>query len=325
MTISYDDRGVGAKITGTEGRDVILGGSENEAIEALGGNDVVCAGDGHDEIDGGPGRDELHGGALKDRLQSSGPAGAAVDKVDGGHGYDRVSFSGSARGVRVNLTTHVMLLDGAKPGQHGQINRVEKVIGTKFADELIGSNDSEDELGDNFYALGGDDYIDGREGGDTLNGGADVDTVSYRSAPTRAVVNLDRHRATVGVGPRADHDTVQLFERVIGSNFDDELVGSKEGEEISGGAGDDEIKGLAGNDTLRGDDGDDTILPGADDDVAIGGANDPVTSFGEHGDMVSFLDATLQPDDDPGAKLRITATDAAGNSSKRKRRIRFAG
>ena len=116
--------------------------------------------------------------------------------------------------------------------------------------------------------------MDGREGSDTLNGGADVDTVSYRSAPTRAVVNLDLRRPPVGVDSRADHDRVQLFERVIGSNFDDELVGGEEGEEISGGAGDDEIEELAGNDTLRGDDGDDAILPGADDDVAISGAAD---------------------------------------------------
>ena len=301
VTIAYSDRGVGQHIRGTPGRDVILGGTGGERIDALGGNDVVCGAEGLDTIDGGPGRDELYGGTNIDRLLSSGPAGAAVDKIDGGRGPDTMNLADSARGVRVNLTSHVMLLDGARSSQHGLVTRIERVEGTAYADELIGSDTSGDNVEEALFGLGGDDFIDGRGGNNDLRGGDhpdEIDTVSYSKADAGVVVSLKHREATVGRGRRADHDLLVDFEILVGSRFDDELVGGDSEREISGGKGDDVIKGLHGNDTLRGDEGDDIIHPGADDDVVIGGTNDPVTTFGEPGDMVSFEDAKLEHDEE---------------------------
>jgi Ca2+-binding RTX toxin-like protein len=61
VTISWDDPGVGLTINGTNRRDVIQGGPQNEVINGHGGADFICGGEGNDRIDGGTGRDELLG------------------------------------------------------------------------------------------------------------------------------------------------------------------------------------------------------------------------------------------------------------------------
>jgi Ca2+-binding RTX toxin-like protein len=57
--------------------------------------------------------------------------------------------------------------------------------------------------------------------------------------------------------------TVQQFENVIGSNFNDTIIGNTANNSLNGGAGNDTISGLGGSDTIDGGSGIDTLTGGA--------------------------------------------------------------
>ncbi|MGB0959169.1 MAG: calcium-binding protein [Halocynthiibacter sp.] len=96
---------------------------------------------------------------------------------------------------------------------------------------------------------GGDDTIEGGAGADIMDGGADVDTASYVNSD--AAVNVDLLTGT-GIGGHAEGDTLENFENLTGSAFDDTLTGGFRENVIDGGAGNDQIDGGAGSDTLVG-------------------------------------------------------------------------
>jgi Ca2+-binding RTX toxin-like protein len=113
----------------------------------------------------------------------------------------------------------------------------------------------------------GDDTVDGGAGDDFLKGGAGVDTASYASASSGVTVKLasKQEQDTGGAG----HDTLQQFENLVGSDFDDLFIGTAGDNELSGGAGDDVLKGGDGNDTLTGGAGRDILFGGAGDDTFV--------------------------------------------------------
>lgn len=89
---------------GSNGDDVIIGGSRKERLDGRKGHDRLCGrggedqlqgragddrlsgGSGADRIDGGPGSDLLRGGAVGDRLEG----GSGADSIRGNAGRDRV-------------------------------------------------------------------------------------------------------------------------------------------------------------------------------------------------------------------------------------------
>lgn len=84
------------QIVGTDQKDVLRGGSDDEIICGLGkkdvirgggGNDLILAGGGNDRANGGPGNDRLLGNAGNDKLRG----GSGKDKCVGGKGRDRGS------------------------------------------------------------------------------------------------------------------------------------------------------------------------------------------------------------------------------------------
>ncbi len=85
-----------AVITGTEGRDVIVGTRLPETIFGKGGDDWIVGGGGNDVIYGGLGADTVDGEAGDDCLYG-GPevdnvlGGDGDDYLDGGSGVDRVN------------------------------------------------------------------------------------------------------------------------------------------------------------------------------------------------------------------------------------------
>ncbi len=75
-------------LRGTDGDDVICGLGGNDTIRGLGGDDTIYGDEGDDKIKGGPGDDRLFGGKGKDRLKArDGVEGN--DLADGGKGRDR--------------------------------------------------------------------------------------------------------------------------------------------------------------------------------------------------------------------------------------------
>jgi RTX calcium-binding nonapeptide repeat (4 copies) len=165
--------------------------------------------------------------------------------------------------------------------------RTATIVGTPGDDLLIGKRSS-----DVIYGGGGDDYIDGGDGGEPLlEGGPGSDTVlegtgidhadggpgdrdifrgdsgidhlsggegaqdivSYASATRQGVVvDLETGHAK-GDG----HDVLSEFEDVVGSPQDDQLKGDPGSNRLDGGVGDDDLDGGVGSDEAFGGAGSD--------------------------------------------------------------------
>lgn len=137
------------RVEGTDGRDIISGGRDDDIVNAGGGNDIVFGARGWDVIDGGSGRDFLFGGAGNDELSG----GDGRDKIWGGRDDDIIS------------------------GGNGK----DWLGGGRGDDFLDGGNGRDDLSGGsgNDVLLGGDgrDWLNGGSGNDLLNGGAGNDSL----------------------------------------------------------------------------------------------------------------------------------------------------
>jgi hypothetical protein len=86
---------------------------------------------------------------------------------------------------------------------------------------------------------------------DTLDGGADLDTVYYSTDLAGVVALLDVGLAIDGAG---GIDRLIGIENVIGSNYADLIVGNEDANDLDGGSASgigDTIRAGGGNDTLR--------------------------------------------------------------------------
>jgi len=188
------------------------------------------------------------------------------DALDGGEGFDTVDFSGvDSNGVEVDLEYKYAQGDGLDV-----IENIEKVIGTKFDDNLRGDlldnvldgNIGDDTLygndgDDTLYGNIGDDTLRGGEGDDYIDGGLNTaygDMVSYKDAVNKVEVDLQQNRAT-GEGI----DTLVGIENIEGSTFSDTLAGDSDKNKIYGLAGDDTIVASGNDDYIDGGSGIDTI------------------------------------------------------------------
>jgi Ca2+-binding RTX toxin-like protein len=142
-----------AVIDGGAGGDALSGGGEEDILVGGLGRDFLAAGDNQDDLVGGDDRDVLRPGAGSDPV------------IDGGHGFDRVSYADSSAGVTVSLSRGRN--DGA-PGERDQVTDVEAVRGSPFADVLEGGRGHNALFGgrgaDVLRGRGGPDMIRSRDG-----------------------------------------------------------------------------------------------------------------------------------------------------------------
>lgn len=161
----------------------------------------------------------------------------------------------------------------------------------KYANDADGNDTVHGGEGnDTVFANGGDDMVYSDQGNDRLYGGTGVDTLNYSNETSGVYAHLHQEKAIDGLGGR---DTINSFENVIGSHFDDRLYGGDDNSVIDGLGGDDVIYGHLGLDILTGGDGndliygdlkaqssedaDDTIFGDAGDDEIFGqGGNDTI-------------------------------------------------
>lgn len=119
----------------------------------------------------------------------------------------------------------------------------------------VGSDDGSGH--DTLLGGAGADLLFGSLGDDRIDGGADIDTVSYNNAP--GGVSIDLHKAKQHTGT-AGVDTLISIENVIGSAGNDHLVGGDGPNALSGGDGADTIEGGEGSDVLSGGAGADVFV-----------------------------------------------------------------
>ena len=168
-------------------------------------------------------------------LQEFFRGGAGNDTIDGGQGYDTVSYTLSTAGILVKLNGN---FDGtANDGLGGTdiLRNIEAVRGSQFNDAITGSDTAAFE---SFEGLNGDDTIDGLGG---------TDRVDYFFARAAVNVNLATGTASDGYG---NTDTLRNMEDVRGSrDFADNLTGNAGNNRLAGLGGDDTLDGGAGADT----------------------------------------------------------------------------
>jgi len=266
-------------LTGHFGDDTLQGGAGNDEIRGRQGDDTLSGGDGDDMLEGGAGQDDLfggvgdddlfglldndmlYGGVGNDRLFG----GLGADVMDGGLGIDTASYGASTEGVKVDLAANTAS-DGEAEGD--SFVSIENLVGSAYADELIGNdlaNDLQGRDGDDLIKGGaGADALLGEGGNDVLHGGDGADSLS------------------AGTG-------------------DDYVYGEAGEDTLSGGAGNDRLygdfgsaTGAEGDDTLYGGDGDDYLRGDAGGDILDGGAGyDKASYVGSSEGVTVDLSATV--------------------------------
>jgi Ca2+-binding RTX toxin-like protein len=157
----FDDhiQGSGAanSIKGMGGRDHILGGAGADELIGGPGGDELMGEDGADVLAGKKGADTLRGGKGSDLLMG----GPHPDDIRGGNGDDTVSYEDAPGIVTVRLDKRKAFGAWALD----QLLAIENVIGSRFADTLVG-----DDLGNIIRGRAGDDHLRGGPGDDTIHG-----------------------------------------------------------------------------------------------------------------------------------------------------------
>jgi serralysin len=218
-----------------------------------------------DTLTGNAGANLLRGWTGNDVLRG----GAGADTINGDAGIDTATYTESAVGVAVNLTT------GTGVGGNAQgdvLLGIENVDGSNLNDVLTGS------AGANVLrGLNGDDILRGTAGADTLDGGGGVDAATYTESAAGVAVNLT---SGIGVGGNAAGDILLGIENVNGSQFNDLLIGN---------AGANVLIGLSGKDTFVGNAGADRFMYTAVGDTTVGANRDVITDFSHsQGDRIDL-------------------------------------
>ena len=284
----------------------VQGGNADDTITGNESGNWLRGGHGNDAISGYGGPDQLHGEAGADLLRP----GFGGDGVYGGSGTDTATYG--ERWNPVNVTLDEELNDGEAGESDYVASDVENLTGGSADDTLKGN-----ELANVLLGGPGADMLDGRSAhnapdkligeagndqlaggfagsaGDILDGGPDVDVVTYASR-TDGV--------SVGLGGTGGEDKVSNAENAKGGDGDDTLTGGAGpnalfagpgNDVVDGKAGDDSLYGMNGNDSLYGDTGDDVVAGGDRADILMGGAGADWIAGYDGLDKVTYYNATV--------------------------------
>jgi serralysin len=258
-----------------------IGGNLTAAVDnhlyGLGGNDYLAGLAGNDELYGGDG-DDILDGSSNSKYYSSYPSDA--DLLDGGAGFDLVSYAGAAVKVFASLFAPSSNVGSAAGDTYISI---EGLIGSYGDDILVTSGSGGNQLwggsgSDVLIALGGHNYINGGNDADsifssggwnTIDGGGSYDIVRYEAAPFGVVAALDPAASPYNTGAAAGDKYVNV-EGLAGSDYADVLFGD---------SGWNQLYGLDGNDFLIGNDGDDALYGGTGANELLGGKGNDYFNF----------------------------------------------
>lgn len=307
-------------LNGDEGHDRLDGGDGNDDEFGGAGNDSLLQGsaaNGGDLLDGGLGVDRVDYGRRENAVNATVDAGV-TDDGEAGEADDIVGGTEELLGGDGNdvLSADAAEMSEASPASHpksfisgGKGN--DTITGAAGKDNLLGGDGNDTIHGDPADACvssnkghckdiidggagndalngngGNDVFLQGRkaDGTDSINGGADTDTVKYNSRSNRVVANIGAGGVSGEAGENDDlHGTV---ENILSGSGNDALTGSGGSNKIVGGSGNDEINGLGGADRLKGGSGSDTIEGGGGNDKMYGGGgNDMINGQGGAGDV----------------------------------------
>src|SRR5258706_11909208 len=172
-----------AVITGTAASETLTGTTSADFIEGFAGNDTLVGDAGDDALLGDVG----------------------ADRLDGGDGFGVADYRNATTGLNVSLANAA-----SNPGDAAGDTYVsiEWLHGSDFNDTLVGD--------------GGDNYLNGGLGADSLVGGAGEDVADYSDAAGLVTADLGNLSNNSG---DATGDTYNSIEGLSGSAFSDVLAG----------------------------------------------------------------------------------------------------
>lgn len=227
----------------------------------------------------------------------AGVAGHVVAFVDSDGGTDWINASAVSSNSTINFAAGTGTIDGVAI----TVGNIENIYTGDGNDILTGSTGTNILYGgrgnDRLDGGAGDDDLFGGDGADTFLGGAGADdmdggdgfdSVDYRGASSRVVLNLD----TGGTLGDAAGDSYTSIERVYGSDFNDSITGTDANEFFYGEDGNDTINAGGGLDRLYGGDGNDIQRGDAGNDQLYGSAGSDQLNGGTGFDIANYRDAT---------------------------------
>jgi serralysin len=247
---------------------------------------------GFENILGSDGADNFYGDSFVNRIMGRGGnntfhadasgVNAAGDFYVGGDDLDTVDISASwnrgvilGQGADVPFNYFVDLAAGSLLGPSNwkvNLTSIEIAKGSDYRDFFGGTAGYNE-----FYGNKGSDYVNATAGGDIIDGGDDIDRVSFVPSTSRVVVNLnieDQH------GGFAEGMKLRNFEEVVGSNYNDEITLKNSGSTTAWGRiGDDKIHGGLGTNTAYGNEGNDTYYHHGGTSNFVGGADIDTLDF----------------------------------------------
>lgn len=282
-------------LDGSSGADTITGGGGADTLLGGEGNDILTGGDGDDSLTGGAGNDTLNGGNNDDTIHQ-GSVSSGADAIVGGAGVDAADYT--ARSTALTLSLDGVANDGESCNGIGTCEgdnldaTTEQINSGSGADTIQGNAGATVRAGD-----GNDVIIEGATptGGETLDGQAGVDTISYQERTVAVAITL-ASGAPGGAGCpglACENDSLSGFEHAVGGSDADVMTGSDFGDIIDAGGGADEILAGDGDDVIDGGEGDDTFLEGSAANGADTINGGPGTDRARYGARSEALTITL--------------------------------
>lgn len=315
-------------LTGGNLNDLLMGGRGADTLNGGAGDDLLIGGAGADVMNGDGGFDTVSYaetvlpseiGIFIDLVNTTRGTGvstgdaagdvisASVEKVIGTTGADffevgtrNITLVGNGAGTAGADTVSFRLLSTSITAtlmESGTTNRltgltqnhvyenIANLIGSSEADTLQGNANANVLDG----GIGNDILIATVGQSDTLNGGAGIDTASYRNFSADIVATLTRSASgeiTGTVTSGSQSDRLVSIEALEGGSGNDTLTGSDGDDILRGGTGQDVVRGGAGDDTLDGGEGDDRLEGGAGNDVLDGGTGINALFGGDGDDLM---------------------------------------
>lgn len=245
-----------------------------------------------------------------------------IDRVNFSDAYANLTYTAGIFRIQVFTLGGVMTeqnIEGSAGNDVLNGVAVTDYIQGAAGNDLINGGAGNDELsGDD-----GNDTVIGGAGNDTLWGGSGTDTVDYSLSNGSVVVDLGSGSGQAanfasGNATNVGVDTFADFERLVGSNYNDNLFGNAGANALTGGGGNDFLNGRAGNDTILGGTGSDFVAAGASAGLQDGQGNDFLDG-GVVVDKINYIDGNTVSYAGAGAGVTVNlatgvATDGGGGT-----------
>ncbi|WP_188113324.1 calcium-binding protein [Nocardioides humilatus] len=319
-------------ITGTPGPDVIVGSLGVDTINGGGGDDVICGLAGNDLIDSGAGSDQVSDGAgadivdlgADDDVLTSHTSKDSHDLIDGSGGWDQIRYL-RTNALKVNLSTTAS--DDGEIGEADKLVNVDSVVGGSGNDKLVGGFGADLLDGgagnDTFNGQSGADVLLGGAGNDifleasggnendSINGGLDIDEVSYAGRFEGVDIYLDGSGVS---GEFGENDVITNAENARGGDGNDDIFGTSGPNVLYGGEGADAILDGLGADKVDTGTGCDYMVqpPVADPGDVLnggGGACDWIDYFDRTVGVTISLKTTAAVNGAPGEGDKVTGAE----------------